>query len=113
MAEFVPYWMGQAKVILAGDPATPVPFGRLADDPGRSAAIERDRLIAPDELWRRIDDALGDARRFTGGLTDGDLARLGMHPRRGPVTVGFVLHQFIVVHLEEHTAQLERLGELA
>jgi hypothetical protein len=39
-------------------------------------------------------------------LTAADLARRGLHPRRGEMTVGQILDEFVVRHLEEHASQL-------
>src|SRR3954453_24066425 len=41
--EMLPYWTAQLKGVLAGDPGTPAPFGRVATDPDRLARIEVDR----------------------------------------------------------------------
>jgi hypothetical protein len=110
LAEFPPYWVAQVRKILASPADEPVPFGRLADDAGRNGAIERDRLLPPEELWLRVRAGIEDARTCAAGLSPADRQRLGQHPRRGPVTVAFVLDQFVANHLEEHAAQLEGLA---
>jgi hypothetical protein len=110
LAEFLGYWVVEARRILAAPADEPVAFGRLADDPGRATAIEHDRLLAPDELWQRVRIGIAEARAFAADLSAADRERMGLHPRRGPVTVAFVLDQFIAKHLEEHTAQLEGLA---
>jgi hypothetical protein len=110
LAEFPPYWVGEARKILAAPAGEPVPFGRTAEDAGRNGAIERDRLLPPDELWARVRSGIAQARVFAAALTPAERERLGRHPRRGPVTVAFVLDQFVANHLEEHAAQLEGLA---
>jgi hypothetical protein len=110
LAEFPGYWVAEARKILAGSRAQPVPFGRLAGDAGRIGAVERDRLLPPDELWEHVRDGIAEARTFATDLSPEQRQRLGEHPRRGAVTVAFVLDQFIATHLEEHAAQLERLA---
>jgi DinB superfamily len=111
LAEFPSYWVAEARKILSGAPGQPVAFGRMAGDPGRIAAIERDRLLPPDELWEHVREGIAEARTFATTLGPEERQRLGEHPRRGPVTVAFVLDQFVATHLEEHAAQLERLAE--
>jgi len=110
LAEFPAYWVGEARKVLAAPADSPAPFGRLADDPGRSAAIERDRLLPPDELWQRVRAGIAEARAYAAGLTQADRERLGQHPRRGPMTVAFILDQFVATHIDEHAAQLEGLA---
>ena len=34
LAEFVPYWMGQMRVVIEAPGTDPVPFGRTMTDPG-------------------------------------------------------------------------------
>ena len=111
LAEFPAYWIGEAQKILAEseDGGEPPAFGRVATDARRIEAIERDRLLAPEELWRRVRDGIEDARSYARGLTSQEWERLGEHPRRGAVTVGFVINQFVASHLGEHAEQLERL----
>ena len=106
LAEMAPYWLGEIERVLAGAPE-PVPFGRVATDPVRIALVERDRSVPPRELYDRIDDAL---RRFGARwrtLSPADLARRGLHPTRGEITVAAMPERFIVGHLEDHVRQLE------
>jgi len=110
IAEFVPYWTRQVRLVLAGSAAAPVPFGRIATDPTRIDAIERDRLLPLTELWERVRESIGEVRRFIPTLSEGDWQRLGAHPRRGDVTVEYMFNEFIAKHLEEHAAQLEKLA---
>jgi hypothetical protein len=42
--EMLPFWLGEMERIVAGAPE-PVPFGRVATDPVRSAVIGRDRTL--------------------------------------------------------------------
>jgi hypothetical protein len=110
LAEFPAYWVAEARKILAAPVDQPTQFGRLADDPGRIEAIERDRMLPSDEVWQRVRSGIAEARSFAMALSPADRARVGQHPRRGPVTIAFVLDQFVANHLEEHAAQLERLA---
>ncbi len=110
LAEFPHYWVGEVQKILASPTGDPVPFGRTADDAGRNGAIERDRLLPPEELWLRVRTGIEEARTYAAGLSQADRERLGLHPRRGAVSVAFVLDQFVANHLEEHAAQLEGLA---
>jgi hypothetical protein len=109
IAEFTAYWPAEAGKVLAARVGEQPPIGRLASDRARSAAVERDRSLGQGELWSRIREHLDSARAFVGSLSEADLQRRGMHPRRGPVTVDFILHQFLAVHLDEHAEQLEGL----
>lgn len=108
LAEMAPYWLGEIERVLAGDPE-PVPFGRVATDAVRIGLVERDRSLPPRELYDRLDDALGRFDRRWRSLTPADLARRGVHPKRGEMTVAQMPDPFIVGHLEGHVVQLDSI----
>ena len=108
LAEMAPFWLGEMERILAGDPE-PVPFGRIATDTVRLAVLERDRSLPPRELYDRTLSALERLERRWVTLTPADLARRGLHPRIGEMTVAAIPDRFIVGHLAEHVVQLEGL----
>jgi len=108
VAEMVPYWLGEMERVLAGAPE-PVPFGRVATDTVRIDVLERDRTLPPGALYDRILNDLALFERRLATLTAGDLAKRGLHPRRGEMTVGEMPDRFISGHLAEHVVQL---GEL-
>jgi hypothetical protein len=113
LAEFPGYWLGQVRAILAA-PAHQVPqFGRTASDPGRIAAIERDRHTDPPALLARVRASLGEVSEAVGGLSPDDWRRRGSHPTRGELTVEGIVERFIVAHLEEHADQLDLLVQRA
>jgi hypothetical protein len=103
--EMLPFWLGEIERILAGP--EPAPFGRVATDPVRLAIIERDRTVPPRELLDRIDADVERYARRLPSLTASDLARRGLHPRRGEMTVGAALEDLVVHHLEDHAVQLK------
>jgi hypothetical protein len=75
----------------------------------RIALVERDRSVPPRELYDRID---GDLQRFARRwrtLSPADLARRGLHPSRGEITVAAMPERFIVGHLADHVQQLEEI----
>jgi hypothetical protein len=109
LAEFIPYWMAQARVVLAGDGGVVVPFGRVKTDTGRVEAIERDRAVAPSELWSRMRSQMADLWNFLDGLSPEDWVKRGVHPTLGEMDVASLLDRFVVGHLEEHDAQLTGL----
>jgi hypothetical protein len=104
--EMLPYWTSQLETVLAGDPATAVPFGRVATDAGRLGGIAADRELPAGQLLDGIDAGLVTATTFAGGLSANDLDRRALHPTRGEFTVGAALERFLVSHLEEHVVQL-------
>ena len=106
LAEMAPYWLGEIERVLAGDPE-PVPFGRIASDTVRIALVERDRSLPPGELYDRIDDSLRRFDQRWRTLTPAELARRGLHPARGELTVEAMPERFIVGHLEDHVRQIE------
>jgi hypothetical protein len=107
VAEMLPFWLGEIERILDGSPE-PVPFGRTATDRLRILTIERDRTLPPRELLDRIDAAAERyARRFA-ALGPTELARRGLHPTAGELSVAEILERFAVSHVEAH---LDQLGE--
>lgn len=109
LAEFVPYWLEQARLVIAEYRGEPVPFGRTKKDEGRIAAIERDRRIEIAELWSRVEAQIGEARVFVRELPDGDWAVRGVHSTLGVMALDHILDEFVVGHLEQHAAQLDGL----
>jgi DinB superfamily len=109
LAEFIPYWMGQARLVLAGDGSEAVPFGRVKTDEGRVGAIERDRSVPADELWSRMRSQMADLWNFLDDLSPEDWAKRGVHPTLGEMDVAGLMERFVVGHLEEHAAQLDGL----
>lgn len=103
--EMLPFWLGEMERIIAGS-AEPAPFGRVATDPVRSAIIGRDRTLPTRELFDRLDADVARYERRLPALSAADLARRGLHPRRGEMTVAELLDDFVVRHLEEHASQL-------
>jgi len=105
VTEMLPYWLGEIERILDGGPE-PVPFGRTTADRVRALTIERDRTLPPRELLDRIDAAVERYARRVPGLTEAALARRGLHPTLGELTVGAILERFAASHAEGHVDQL-------
>lgn len=106
VTEMLPFWLGEIERILGGAPE-PVPFGRTVADRLRTLTIERDRALPPRELFDRIDAATERYARRLPELAGADLARRGLHPTLGELTVGTILERFVIGHAEGHVGQLE------
>lgn len=114
VAEFPGYWLAEIDKILdahATDAAERAPFGRTKSDPGRIAAIERDRRTDPGALLARVREALSAATDWTRGLPDEAWSIEGVHPLRGPMPLSAIVERFVVAHLEEHADQLDLLAQ--
>jgi Mycothiol maleylpyruvate isomerase N-terminal domain len=110
VAEMLAYWLGEIERILDGSPE-PVPFGRTATDRLRVLTIERDRTLPPRELLDRVEAAAERYARRSTSLGAPELARRGLHPTLGEMTVAEILERFVVSHAEGHVVQLaETLG---
>ena len=114
LAEFPAYWLGQIQHILErraeGDPE-PIPFGRTKTDPGRIAAIERDRNEDPEALLAKVRDGISTTVSQLDALPADAWSARGLHPTRGEMTPAEILDRFIVDHLEEHADQLDQLRD--
>ncbi len=102
------FWHGELGRIVAARSDEPVPFGRISTDTARLASIERLRYLPLEDLDASIDAKAAALIAACSAWTEEDLARIGLHPRLGEVTVGFGLQRFIYGHLEDHANQLER-----
>ncbi len=111
VSEMLPYWLGEVERVLDGAPG-PVPFGRTVADRVRVLAIERDRTLPPRELLDRIDASVERYARRLAELGPLELARRGLHPTRGAMTVADVLERFAVGHAEGHVIQLREALEV-
>lgn len=107
--EMLPYWLGEVERILDAPPGAAVPFGRVATDPIRIGVIGRDRTVPLRELLARLEaDGARVARRMR-ELADDQVARIGVHPTRGELTIEDLLERFVTGHLEDHVAQLREI----
>jgi hypothetical protein len=113
IAEFVPYWIDQARTVIGGSDSQTVPFGRTHSDPQRLAAIERDRGQPVKVLWSDAHGGIETLRRFLTLLEPGALEARGLHATRGAMSVARLLDEFLVGHLEEHADQLDALAHSA
>ena len=111
--EMLGYWPRQLSLVLAADPATAVPLGRIAADAGRIRRIEIDRERPAAELLDEIDASLASAITFVDDLTPADLERRGVHPSRGEISVGQGIAAFLTDHLEGHVVQLREILDRA
>jgi hypothetical protein len=110
VAEMLGFWLGEIERIIDGAPE-PVPFGRTATNRLRVLTIERDRTLPPRELLDRVQAAAERYARRSTTLGASELARRGLHPTLGEMTVAEILERFVVSHAEGHVAQLaETLG---
>ena len=109
VAEFIPYWMAEAALVIEGGRAQPAPFGRTKSDPCRIAAIERDRSTDRLRLWRRIAGDIASLRGFLLALDASAWTARGLHPTLGEMDLAHIVDEFLVGHLEQHAAQLDQL----
>ena len=109
VTEMLPYWLGELERVLDGDGSTGVPFGRIPDDPVRLALIDRERTLPVRVLFARVDAGIDGWIARLASLSDEQRALVGIHPKRGEMTVADMPEVFVTGHLEDHIAQLETL----
>jgi hypothetical protein len=110
IAEFVPYWNAQLRMVIEGYSGTPVPFGRSKTDPIRTEPIEANRNEPIPEQMARTNAAVSALETYLGGLSAAQWGAVGMHPARGAMGAHQIVETFVVDHLEEHADQLDSLG---
>lgn len=110
LAEFIPFWIEQLQLVIDRYTDEPVAFGRVATDPGRLGAIERDRAQPVSVLWIATHSDIETLRLFIEELDERSLSARGLHTTRGVMDVRRILDEFLVGHLEEHAEQLDSLA---
>jgi DinB family protein len=109
LAEFVPYWCGQVRLIVQAEGTDAVPSGRVKSDPARVAAIEASRHQPPAELMSRLAGHIEELRALILDLTPADWERRGVHSTLGEMGMPAIFEDFLVGHLEGHADQLDGL----
>ena len=109
LAEFIPYWLGEMDVVIEQAATVAVPFGRTKTDPGRIAAVERDRRTDRALLWDRTAGDIASLRAFLLGLGTSAWEARGLHSTLGEMDLPAMVDEFLVGHLEQHAVQLEGL----
>jgi hypothetical protein len=113
VAEFPGYWMARLREVFAvsgrGPDTEPPPFGRTASDPGRIAAIERERHTPAERLMVRLRGDLDDLRDLLAEMSPADWDVRVRHSTLGVLDMPRVFETFLVGHLERHADQLESL----
>jgi hypothetical protein len=107
--EMLSYWVDELERVVAGDPAGPVAFGRVATDTSRLDRIDAERRRPMTEILDGIGAGLGRANAFVGRLGPEDLARVGVHKTRGEISVAESIDRFLTTHLADHLAQLREI----
>jgi hypothetical protein len=111
VAEFIPYWMGIVRLVVAEGSVDPVPFGRDSSDPGRLAGIERGKREQPARLMAEIREAMAELSELLQAIDEGGWTARGRHRTQGVMDVERIADQFLIGHLEGHATQLELLRE--
>jgi hypothetical protein len=109
VAEFLPYWFGEAAGVIERGVTEPAPFGRTKSDPRRIAALERDRRTDRALLWGRTAGNIARLRALLLGLSPSAWQTRGVHPTLGEMDLASIVNEFLVGHLEQHAVQLEAL----
>jgi hypothetical protein len=109
LAEFIPYWLGEAALVIEHAGTEPAAFGRTKSDSGRLSAIERDRRSDRTALWNRVSRDISGLRAWLAGLDAGAWEARGQHPTLGEMSLARIVDEFLVGHLEQHALQLEEL----
>lgn len=106
VAEFVDRWAGVVDGCLAAPAGAPFEFG---SSPSRLEGIDRFRRLPLAELYGLIEARVTAFRIRLAGLGDADLAVVGRHQVKGETTVGALIEESILGHMEGHARQIEEL----
>jgi dipeptidyl aminopeptidase/acylaminoacyl peptidase len=106
VAEVLPYWSTQARVVAARAEDNR-PFGRTHDDPDRIAAIEARGHDSPEQLVSCLRTRCAESTATLRAIPEAGWVRTASHARRGELSVEQIVDQFLIEHLDEHTQQAE------
>jgi uncharacterized damage-inducible protein DinB len=109
VAEFVPYWAGQAQAI-ALRPANGQPFGRPTNDPDRLEAVDKYVNDPPRKIVPLLRTGLSEAQALLRAIPEEGWQRTARHPTRGEMTVEQIVDQFLIDHVVEHSRQLDAVA---
>lgn len=103
--EMIPYWLHHCQNAIAA--SEPPAFGRGMEDPERLAAVALGATSGLDFLLTRLNEEVDKAIPIIQQLSPADRAKVGIHIRRGAMTVDDMLEKLVVAHAEEHLAQIK------
>lgn len=107
VGEFLVHWREELGLRLSGE--VDAPIGRTLEDEGRLGAIARDRFVPHEDMLNRIRPAIASAREFIATMPEDSWDRPIQMLSLGSATYRNAVEQYLVRHLEEHTAQLDSL----
>jgi hypothetical protein len=102
MTEMMPYW-GHAFAAVAAEPGRPV--GRELDDPDRVGAVASANGVPRAEALTRLRHAAHEAATAISRIDEQGWQASGIHPVRGPISVGEGVRTLIIEHAEGHVRQ--------
>jgi len=105
MVEMIPYWLEHCRTLISATGDPPV-FGRGYDSPERVAGIERGATGDPTGLVTELRRETKEAARAIREMTASERNRKGVHVKLGEISVADAVEHCIVVHAEEHLAQI-------
>ena len=111
VSDILPYWSGQARLLIDSYQGEPVPFGRAPTDPSRVDVIERNRHETVQFHWSRFEEGAEEVRALIANADERAWTEVkGLHRLRGEMGLEEILTSFMLAHLEEHAAQLDALA---
>ncbi len=111
VVEMIPFWLRQCDILIAATDAPPA-FGRTAENADRLAGVARGAAGDPQEFLRVLNIEVEQAANDIRLMSASERGKVGIHPKRGEMTVEQIVETFIVAHAEDHLAQVrEVLGE--
>ena len=110
LAEILPYWTTQIRLVQGGAPGELKGFGRVPSDPGRLEGIERGARESADVLMDRVRAATLDLGEFLRSMDERGWTARGRHVTLGEKDVGSIVEDYMIGHLESHADQLDGLS---
>ena len=111
VAEFVPFWAGQARWLSEREQEK-TPFGRSSadpeQDPERLDAIERYGSYSRSGVVDLIQKGLAQAVADIGAIQPEGWTHAGQHVNGQVRTVAQVVDELLIEHLEAHVQQMEQ-----
>ncbi len=105
IVEMQPYWAGEVLSVL-NQPGSP--FGRTIEDPDRIGYVAAHAGDNVGDVAARLKSSAGGTGRGVRSIPHAAWETIGVHSRRGPMTLRQIVEFFLTNHLSEHIDQTKR-----
>ncbi len=105
IVEFLPYWSKEVVKLIEHPGQN---FGRTKEDEVRNAALREHGHDTLTQTRAALPGSYAELDETLSTLTDDQLELIGYHSRLGKRTLEWFIYEFILDHLRDHVAQIQK-----